>query len=260
MAAHVDILDQQDRLARWFVGSLGFHAALVLALLFYGVLFRHHVEQWGSPTGGGMGAVAVNPVARIPLPARRAAENPVANQTESQVPTPPPKPKPQPKARVREPEPDAIPLQGRYAQKPTRESSTPNKFRAQQQDHPNQLYSEAGQRVSSQMYGLQGGGGVGVGDSSPFGEQFGWYAKLIVDKVGRAWRTSDLRNVTQVASVTFTLKRDGSVSHVHITQASGNATLDYSAQRAIWDASPFPTLPPQYPRGDAQVELRFSLK
>jgi len=32
------------------------------------------------------------------------------------------------------------------------------------------------------MYGLQGGGGVGVGDSSPFGTQFGWYAKLIVDK------------------------------------------------------------------------------
>jgi len=38
-----------------------------------------------------------------------------------------------------------------------------------------------------------------VGDSSPFGTQFGWYAKLIVDKVGRSWRTSELRNVTQVA-------------------------------------------------------------
>jgi TonB family protein len=140
------------------------------------------------------------------------------------------------------------------------ESSTPNKFRAQQQDRPNQLYSEAGQRVSSPMYGLQGGGGVGVGDSSPFGDQFGWYAKLIVDKVGRAWRTSDLRNATQVAAVTFTLKRDGSVSHVHITQPSGNAPLDFSAQRAIFDASPFPALPPQYPRNDAEVELRFSLK
>ena len=92
------------------------------------------------------------------------------------------------------------------------------------------------------------------------GTQFGWYAKLIVDQVGRAWRTGDLRNVTQVAAVTFTLKRDGSVSHVHITAPSGNATLDFSAQRAIWDASPFPPLPPQYPRSDAEVELRFSLK
>ncbi len=257
MAPHVDILDQPDRLAGSFLGSLGFHVGLILVLLFYGVLFRHHVEQWGSPTGGGMGAVAVNPVARIPLPARQSPENPVANQTESQVPTPPPKL--HPKARVVEPEPEAIPIQGRNAQKHPVESA-PNKFRAQQQDRSNQLYSDAGQRVSSPMYGLQGGGGVGVGDLSPFGTQFGWYAKLIVDKVGRAWRTSDLRNVTQMAAVTFTVRRDGSVSHVHITQASGNATLDFSAQRAIFDASPFPALPPQYPRSDAEVELLFSLK
>jgi len=45
--------------------------------------------------------------------------------------------------------------------------------------------------------------------------------------VGRSWRTSELRNVTQVAAVTFTVKRDGSVSHVHITEASGNTTLDF---------------------------------
>src|ERR1019366_4600654 len=89
----------------------------ILVLLFYGVLFRHHVEQWGNPTGGGMGSVAVNPVARIPLPARQSPENPVANQTESQVPTPPPKLKTQPKPRLREPEPDAILLKGRNAQK-----------------------------------------------------------------------------------------------------------------------------------------------
>lgn len=205
-----------------------------------------------------MGAVAVNPVARIPLPARPAPENPLANPTESQVPAPPPKPQVKRKAHVEEPLPDAIPLKG-HNPRQNRDASSQNKFRAQQ-DRPNQLYSDAGQRVSSQMFGLPGGGGVGVGDSSPFGDQFGWYAKLIVDKVGRAWRTSDLRNVSQVAAVAFSLKRDGSVSHVHITQASGNATLDFSAQRAIWDAAPFPALPPQYPRSDAVVELRFSLK
>jgi protein TonB len=258
MAQHIDILDQSDRLSRPFLNSLGFHVLLAMTLLSYGFLFSRKVERWGSPTGGGMGAVAVNPVAHIPLPARQAAENPVANETESQVPTPPPEERS--KARVVEEEPDAIPISGRDARKRVSESAAPNKFREQQQDRPNQLYSEAGQRMSSPMYGMPGGGGVGVGDSSPFGEQFGWYAKLIVDKVGRAWRTSDLRNVTQVAAVTFIVKRDGSVSHVHITQPSGNTTLDYSAQRAIFDASPFAALPPQYLRSDAEVELRFSLK
>src|ERR1035438_9593794 len=75
IAQHVDILDQPDRLGSSFLGSLGFHVLLILALLFYGVLFRHKVEQWGSPTGGGMGAVVVNPVARIPLPARQSPAN-----------------------------------------------------------------------------------------------------------------------------------------------------------------------------------------
>jgi len=256
MTQHIDTLDRTDRLSRPFVSSLGFHALLAFTLLFYGIFFSRKVERWGSPTGGGMGAVAVNPVARIPLPARQAAENPVANETESQVPTPPPEE--HAKARAIEEEPDAIPIQGRKAQQ--REAAAPNKFREQQQYQPNQLYSDAGQRMSSPMFGLPGGGGVGVGDSSPFGDQFGWYAKLIVDKVGRAWRTSDLRNVTQVAAVTFLVRRDGSVSHVHITQPSGNATLDFSAQRAIFDASPFAALPPQYPQNDAEVELRFSLK
>ncbi|MGO9231310.1 MAG: TonB family protein [Bryobacteraceae bacterium] len=257
MAQHVDILDQSVSLSRSFWSSLAFHVLLILTILFYGVLFSRKVQQWGSPTGGGMGAVAVNPVAHIPLPARQEPENPLANETESQVPTPPPEERA--KERAAEEEPDAIPIEGREARKRMSESA-PNKFREQQQDRPNQLYSEAGQRMSSPMYGLQGGGGVGVGDLTPFGEQFGWYAKLIVDKVGRAWRTSDLRNVTQVAAVTFILKRDGSVSHVHITQPSGNTTLDFSAQRAIFDASPFAPLPPQYPRNDAEVELRFSLK
>jgi protein TonB len=257
MTQHPDILDEQENVWRWFVNSLGFHVLLVMTLLFPGVFFGRKVERWGSPTGGGMGAVAVNPVARIPLPARRAAENPVANETESQVPAPPDQL--HAKARTYEDEPDAIPIPGRNARKSSSEAA-PNKFRAQQQDRPNQLYSDAGQRMSSPMYGLAGGGGVGVGDASPFGDQFGWYAKLIVDKVGRAWRTSDLRNVSQVAAVTFTVRRDGTVSHVHITQPSGNSTLDFSAQRAIFDASPFAALPPQYPRSDAEVELRFSLK
>ena len=257
MAQHPDILDDRESLSRSFVSSLGFHVLLVLTLVFYGTIFAHKLPRWGSPTGGGMGAVAVNPVARIPLPARQAAENPLANETESQVPTPPPEVRA--KERAAEEESDAGEIQGRNARKRTAESA-PNKFRAAQQDRPNQLYSEAGQRMSSPMFGLSGGGGVGVGDASPFGDQFGWYAKLIVDKVGRSWRTSDLRNVTQVAAVTFTVKRDGSVTRVHITQPSGNATLDFSAQRAIFDASPFAALPPQYTRNDAEVELRFSLK
>ena len=256
MSPHVDILEQPEHLGRWFVRSLGFHVLVGLTLVSYGFLLHRNGVQFGSPNGGGIGSVVVNPVTRIPLPAREAAENPVANETESQVPTPPPEHK-KAKERAFE-EPDAVPLRGHRAER--REETPPNKFREQQLDQPNQIYSQAGQRMSSPMFGLQGGGGVGVGESSPFGVEFGWYAKLIVDKVGRTWRTADLKNVTQVAAVMFTLRRDGTVTRVHITEPSGNATLDFSAQRAIFDASPFPPLPAQYPDNTAEVELRFSLK
>ena len=256
MSPHVDILEQPEHLGRWFVRSLGFHVLVGLTLVSYGFLLHRNGVQFGSPNGGGIGSVVVNPVTRIPLPAREAAENPVANETESQVPTPPPEHK-KAKERAFE-EPDAVPIRGRHAER--REETPPNKFREQQLDQPNQIYSQAGQRMSSPMFGLQGGGGVGVGESSPFGVEFGWYAKLIVDKVGRTWRTADLKNVTQVAAVMFTLRRDGTVTRVHITEPSGNATLDFSAQRAIFDASPFPPLPAQYPDNTAEVELRFSLK
>ena len=48
MAAHVDILDQPDRLAGWFLGSLGLHVGLVVALLSYGVLFSRRVRAMGQ--------------------------------------------------------------------------------------------------------------------------------------------------------------------------------------------------------------------
>jgi protein TonB len=60
--------------------------------------------------------------------------------------------------------------------------------------------------------------------------------------------------------VTFTLHRDGSVSGIRITQKSGIAALDISAQRAIMDAAPFPPLPPQFPKNEAEIEFLFQLK
>ena len=60
--------------------------------------------------------------------------------------------------------------------------------------------------------------------------------------------------------MTFTLHRDGSVSNVRITQRSGNAALDYSAQRAIMDAAPFPPLPAGFPKNDPEIEFLFELK
>jgi protein TonB len=220
--------------------------------------------QWGDLNGGGMGSVAVNVVPRIPLPGRSGPLNPVANDTESVVPTPPPKAKPRPK--VEAPEPNAIAIKSRNAErKASRAASAPNRFREQQQDLPNQVYSTSGQAAVSPMYGMTGGGGVGIGTRSPFGEQFGWYVNLLRDQVARNWRTTDLDPRLRTAPpvvATFTIRRDGSVApgSVKITQRSGNQSLDYSAQRAIMDAAPFQPLPPQFQRSEAEIEFWFELR
>jgi protein TonB len=156
----------------------------------------------------------------------------------------------------------AVSLKSRNSnRRPLRDYSAPNKFREQEQATPNQVYSRVGQAVNSPLYGPLGGGGVGIGDNSPFGTRFGWYAQLVVRKVGQSWRTTDLNsNIVSIAVVTFVIKRDGSVSNVHISQPSGDQGLDFSAQRAILDAAPFAVLPQQFSRDEAQVELRFSLR
>ena len=104
---------------------------------------------------------------------------------------------------------------------------------------------------------------MGVGSNSPFGTQFGEYANRLRDQVARNWKTTDIPpqiRTAPVAAVTFTLHRDGTVTNARITQRSGNAALDYSAQRAILDAQPFPPLPPGFPKSDPEIEFLFELK
>jgi protein TonB len=253
MAPHIDILDQPEPLGKSLAGSVALHVSVGAALLMSAWIGHGPGVQWGDLNGGGMGSVAVNVVPRIPMPGRSGPINPVANDTESVVPTPPAKAKPQ--RKVEAPEPNAIAIKSRNAEKKAaRAASAPNKFREQQQDLPNQVYSSAGQAVVSPMYGMTGGGGVGIGTRSPFGTQFGWYVNLLRDQVA-------LRTAPPVV-VTFTIRRDGSVAagSVRITQRSGNQALDYSAQRAILDAAPFQALPPQFQRSDAEIEFWFELR
>jgi protein TonB len=265
MTPHADILDQPERLKGPLAGSIILHVSIAAAVLAYTWIGPGKRELWGDVNGGGIGSVAVNVVAAVPLPARSGRLNPVANDTESVVPTPPPKPKA--KLAVKEPEPDAIPLKSRNALRKTQReaAAAPNKWREQQKDLPSQLYSPTGQAAVSPMYQVTGGGGVGVGSKTPFGTQLGWYAGLLRDAVARNWRTSDidprLRTAPPVV-VHFIIQRDGSLvpGSVRVVQTSGIPALDYSAQRAILDAAPFNAIPPQFPRNTADIELQFELR
>jgi periplasmic protein TonB len=255
MDQHADILDQQESLGGPFVQSVLLHAAIAGALIAASISFQHSHEVWGSANTSAGTAVAVNSVKTIPLPSRAGIVNPVANDTESQVPQ---APKPEPKKQVAVPA-DAIPLKSRLAKKQPR----PQALQRYRPEPPlqNQVFSREAPAAVSPMFEKPGSGGVGVGPNSAFGNQFGAYADLVVQRVTQKWQTAGLAGLhLPMAVITFDISRDGAVKNAQISQRSGNSTLDYSALRAVMDAGPFPPLPPQYSGGSTNVELRFQLQ
>jgi periplasmic protein TonB len=254
MATRTDILDQQESLRGPFVQSIALHAAVFGALIISTLSFQHKGEVWGGPTHAG-DAVEINSVKSLPLPSRSGRVNPVANDTESQVPQ---APKPEAKKQVKVPE-NAIPLKSREAKKQPRQE-------AQQRYRPeplreNQVTSAQAPAAVSPVFQKPGGGTVGMGQNNALGSRFGAYADLVAQRVTEKWQTSGLAGQSApIVVVTFEIQRDGSVKNAKIGQRSGNSTLDYSALRAVMDAAPFPPLPPGYDRNEANVELQFQLQ
>src|SRR5271154_3120012 len=255
MQEHADILDQQELLGGAFVQSVLLHAAVAGALILSSISFQHSRQVWGSANTAAGTAVAINSVKTIPLPSRAGIVNPVANDTESQVPQ---APKPEPKKQIKAPD-DAIPLKSRLAKKQPRPESL-QRYRPQP-PAPNQVFSREAPAAVSPMFEKPGSGGVGVGPNSAFGNQFGAYADLVVQRVTQKWQTTGLAGMhLPMVVITFQISRDGSVKNPQIAQRSGNSTLDYSALRAVSDAGPFPPLPPNYSGSSTSVELRFQLQ
>jgi periplasmic protein TonB len=255
MDQHADILDQQDSLGGPFVQSVLLHGAIAGALIVSTISFQHSRQVWGSSSTSAGSAVAINSVKTIPLPSRAGHLNPVANDTESLVPQ---APKPEPKKQIKVPD-NAIPLKSRFAKKQPRPEAL-QRYRPQP-PAPNQVFSRDAPAANSPIFQKPGSGGVGVGPNSAFGNQFGAYADLVVQRVTDKWQTSGLAGMhLPMAVITFDILRDGSVKNAQISQRSGNSTLDYSALRAVMDAGPFPPLPPNYSGSSTNVELRFQLQ
>lgn len=263
IVAHTIALDpRQDRLSKPLAASLAFHAGIVALVGGFAWWEQHRkVDTFGDPNAG-PGAPTVDLVESIPSFRQSEQKQPVANETESQVPS---LPKPQAKPAVEEDDPDAISLKSRRTppKKPKKKQPVAKQSNQKRLYTPEQIYSSTGARVSTPMFApAKGGGGVGLGSTNPFGTRMGWYADLIRQRVAEKWRTQDLdpRLNNQEAIVTFDIHRDGTVSDVRLIQRSGNYTVDTSAIRAVTEASPLPGLPPEFERNIASVEFRFKLQ
>lgn len=261
MTEHIDILDESETLRRPFLGSLALHLAVAGSLAFLGWWSARGHEEFGDPNATG-GAIGVTVVSSIPMPNRVGPRNPLANESDSQV------PQPLPKKRVQQKEVEdknAVLIKSRKAapRTPADVAASRQRYRPEDVDRPNQVYSNVGQSVASPLYAATGSGGVGSRPGSILGARFGWYEQLVRERIAKAWQTSNIDGRIRSAPiviVTFDIARDGSVRNLQTLQSSGISALDFSAQRAVLEAAPFPALPSGYERDSARCEFWFELK
>ncbi len=262
MTGHVDILEEHESLRRPLLGSIALHCGVAAFLLVEAFAAARPRDLWGSPNALGGGSVGITPVSQIPLPSRGGPANPLANDTDSEIPQPPPKKQAAKQAAKEQEASIAIKARGQAKIQRQYKSSQP-RADPQTKATPGQIYSDSGRALTSPMVGQTGSGGVGMGPGGSFGTRFAAYKTLLEQAVARKWRTNDVNPMLQTAPwvvVTFTLYRNGSISDVRLDQSSGDKALDYSALRAIYEASPFPALPTAYERNDARIEFWFQLK
>jgi TonB family protein len=257
MAEPLDILDERDPLGFPFIGSLFVHGAAV-ALLFFGWYWMNRAkESLGDLHPAGGPAYAVSPVHNIPIPQREAPQNPVANDTQSTVPTAPAK-----QTAEKQPTPDknAIEIPEKI------KKQAPKPLHQQQYTQPapqNQVYSQSRQALSSPMYSMPGGAGqIGVGPNSMLGNRFPAYAELVQRQIADKWRTNglDVHNQRDPAIVSFTIMRDGRIRDVRLIQKSGDFEIDRSAQLAVDNSDPLPRFTADIPYSSITAEFTFSLQ
>jgi TonB family protein len=251
--SHPDLLDSRESLGKPFASSVAIHAVIGGALLFTWI-YRPASETFGDRLQSS-GSMGVSVVKTIPIPAKEGRINPLANDTQSVVPQAPPKKKEVTKAPP--PDPKAIKIPSRNAvKKPIPEPVSKYVYRPQEL-RKNQLYSDVAPALKSPNVGMQGAGGVGVGENTALGSRFGAYVNLMRQRISEKWSTAGLASDGRRVLITFTILRDGRVENVRVAQSSGNYTLDSSAQRAVLEASPLQQLPAQYDKDSAPVELWF---
>jgi periplasmic protein TonB len=243
-------------------GSLLLHMAAAGALaLLVAVNAHFRGNEWGlNGPKGAIQATLVDSAPSVPLPSvTPPTPNVLATQQPSPAPAPPSKatipiedekaipiPSHQPKLR---PEKKVQPESPKHAQ-PLNQQNRANYGEAA----PTQLQHSMANTPTQANAPVTVSGG-------DFAARFPWYVNMITRTVHQYWYEQEIDPHTpmnSVAYVTFTIARDGTVSNIHIENASSSPTLNTSGVRAVQRVGHFPALPDQYTGSSVAVEYTFT--
>lgn len=89
------------------------------------------------------------------------------------------------------------------------------------------------------------------------GFDYDYYLALIQSKIERNFRPPPGVRGEIMATVGFSILRDGTVSSISMVQSSKNLLIDQAAERAVRAAGKFPPLPAQYEQGELGIHFEF---
>src|SRR5437899_5665704 len=261
MQASAEIFFEHERWGRNLAWSAGLHVAVVGAIILYAAFASGGRGQgWGS--GGGGEAMGVTLVTTVPLPAHQTqTQNVLANESKGVSQS---KPKPE----VTEPE--AIPIPEKNAKKKPKHETSASKRKPEPEpveEANNVVPFGQGGPVSGPYGTFTAGGAKGgfgfTGGGGDFGSRFGWYVKVVQQKVHDNWLAYEVDTRIKDARrfyLTFDITRDGRPTNVQVEQSSGVPSLDISAVRAVQRIDTFGSLPPDYSGSKVSVEFWFDYK
>jgi|SRR5215470_3633131 len=244
---------------RFFTWSVILHI-LLTALTLVSIWLQRSGEQWGGIGGGGDSSVQVSlvssagiPMPRPNVPTESEAVDPTTGLHKSEPPPP-------------EFKTDATKIPEFKKEKPLPPSNKSKVFEKKTPPPSNAVpFGNGGQMNLPSGYSntpgpLNGGiaaSGQGGGD---FAGRYPWYVESVRRNISQNWMQSTIdpsaRNRAH-AVATFTINRDGSIKNIRISQSSGNASFDNSAQRALLSIDHFPPLPSDYSGSYVDVTFDF---
>lgn len=224
-------------------GSVLLHVALAGSIVAYYIIGGFfHSNIWGGSTSGG--AISVQMTSAIPLP---SDQPPNQNVLSTETPSPAPAP-PEPKA-IPKIDQNAIPILGKQKkQKPQPMQRHQQKTPQVQPRNSAQYGQQAANNLPRAIQGVNKPGPTSV-QQGDFGSRFPWYVDAINRKMSVDWNKFEVDQRTPKGArsyITFTIRRDGSVTSVQIDRSSGSPTLDRSCQRAAQRVDTFGNLPGAY--------------
>jgi TonB family protein len=114
--------------------------------------------------------------------------------------------------------------------------------------------------------GNSGGGESGLAEQGPISFETSWYdwgpyAQSMVSKIRVNWYANMPQlirtGIGGVATIRFTIQRDGRITDIVILKSSGHPPYDFAARKAIELSSPLNPLPADFPNPDERVTAMF---